>query len=73
MSTATRSGEAFTYGMSTDVLGAVIEEVSEMPVGEYFRIKIFEPLGMKDTYFHLPENKQQRIVTLYESQRQCHI
>ena len=59
-------GEAFTYGMSTDVLGAVIEQVSEMPVGEYFRIKIFEPLGMKDTYFHLPENKQQRIVTLYE-------
>lgn len=59
-------GENFTYGMSLDVLGYLIEVVSGMPVDEYFRTKIFEPLGMNNTYFYLPESKKNRIVTLYE-------
>ncbi len=59
-------GENFTYGMSLDILGYLIEVVSGMPVDEYFRTKIFEPLGMNNTYFYLPESKKNRIVTLYE-------
>jgi len=59
-------GDKFTYGMSLDILGYLIEVVSKMPIDEFFRIRIFEPLGMNDTYFYLPENKKDRIVTLYE-------
>ncbi|MDD3079138.1 MAG: serine hydrolase [Paludibacter sp.] len=59
-------GEKFTYGMSMDVLGYLIETVSGMPISEFFQKRIFEPLGMNDTYFYLPDNKKDRIVTLYE-------
>ncbi|MCE5331092.1 MAG: beta-lactamase family protein [Bacteroidales bacterium] len=59
-------GEKFSYGMSVDVLGYLIEVVSGKPVDQYFRERVFEPLGMNDTYFYLPENKQNRLVTLYE-------
>lgn len=59
-------GDKFTYGMSLDILGYLIEVVSKMPVDEFFKTRIFEPLGMNDTYFYVPENKKDRIVTLYE-------
>lgn len=59
-------GDKFTYGMSFDILGYLIEVVSGMPVDEYFRKNIFEPLGMNNTFFYLPDNKKDKIVTLYE-------
>ncbi len=59
-------GDKFTYGMSLDVLGYLIEVVSGMPVDEYFRKNIFEPLGMNNTYFYLPDNKKDKMITLYE-------
>ncbi len=59
-------GDRFTYGMNTDVLGYLIEVVSGMTVDRFFRERIFEPLQMNDTYFFLPENKQSRLVKLYE-------
>ena len=59
-------GERFTYGMSVDVLGYLIEVVSKMPVDQYFKEKIFMPLGMNDTYFYVPKEKQNRMVTLYQ-------
>jgi CubicO group peptidase (beta-lactamase class C family) len=62
-------GEKFTYGMSVDVLGYLIEVVSKMPVDQYFKEKIFEPLGMNDTYFYVPKEKQNRIVTLYQKEQ----
>ncbi|HUQ65252.1 MAG TPA: serine hydrolase domain-containing protein [Flavitalea sp.] len=58
-------GEKFTYGLNTDVLGYLVEVVSEMPLDDFFRKKIFEPLGMKDTYFYIPADKQNRLVTTY--------
>lgn len=61
-------GEKFSYGMSIDVLGYLIEVVSGMQVDKYFRINIFEPLGMNSTYFYLPESFENRMVTLYEKQ-----
>ncbi|MBY0534770.1 MAG: beta-lactamase family protein [Chitinophagaceae bacterium] len=59
-------GERYTYGLNTDVLGYLIEVVSGKSLDEFFRTRIFEPLGMKDTYFFLPKEKQARLVTLYE-------
>lgn len=58
-------GEKFTYGLNTDVLGYLIEVVSGMTLDEFFRKKIFEPLGMKDTYFFLPKEKHARLAMLH--------
>lgn len=61
-------GEKFTYGLNTDVLGYLVEVVSGMPLDQFFQKRIFEPLGMKDTYFYLPKEKQNRLVNLYSEQ-----
>ncbi|KAA5545029.1 serine hydrolase domain-containing protein [Adhaeribacter rhizoryzae] len=58
-------GERFTYGLSTDVLGYLIEILSGQPLDVYFQKRIFEPLGMKDTYFYLPAEKHNRLAILY--------
>ena len=58
-------GEKFTYGLNTDVLGYLVEVVSEMSLDDFFKKKIFGPLGMKDTYFYIPPEKQNRLATTY--------
>ena len=58
-------GEEFTYGLNTDVLGRLVEVVSGQSLAEFFQQRIFAPLGMKDTYFYLPEAKAERLVTLF--------
>ena len=60
-------GEKFTYGLNTDLLGYLVEVISGMPLDKFFATRIFEPLGMKDTYFYLPREKHQRLATLYTS------
>lgn len=62
-------GTKFTYGMSLDVLGYLIEVVSGIPVDQYFKTRIFEPLGMNNTYFYLPKGKENRMVTLYQKDK----
>jgi CubicO group peptidase (beta-lactamase class C family) len=61
-------GEDFMYGLNTDVLGYLVEVITGMPLDKYLQQKIFEPLGMKDTYFFLPKEKQARLVSLYTQQ-----
>ena len=58
-------GERFTYGLNTDVLGYLIEVISGQPLDGFFRQRIFEPLGMDDTWFYLPVPKQSRLVALH--------
>lgn len=58
-------GEKFSYGLNTDVLGYLVEVASGMPLDQFFRKRIFDPLGMKDTYFYIPKEKQNRLVVLY--------
>jgi CubicO group peptidase (beta-lactamase class C family) len=58
-------GERFSYGLSTNVIGALIEKISGLRLDHYLQKNIFAPLGMKDTYFYLPTNKQDRLVKLY--------
>lgn len=60
-------GEAFTYGINTDLLGYLVEIWSGQPFDDFLRKRVFDPLEMKDTYFHIPEKKQSRLATLYES------
>jgi CubicO group peptidase (beta-lactamase class C family) len=59
-------GEAFTYGLHTDIVGRLIEVISGKPLDVFLKERIFDPLGMKDSYFYLPDEKKDRLVTLYE-------
>ncbi len=59
-------GEKFVYGYSTDILGAVVEVAAGMPLDEFLRARIFEPLGMVDTHFFLPPSKRDRLAAVYE-------
>lgn len=58
-------GERFTYGLNTDLLGCLIEVISGESLETYFRKHIFDPLGMKDSYFNLPATKAARLATVY--------
>jgi CubicO group peptidase (beta-lactamase class C family) len=58
-------GEKWTYGLNADLLGDLVEIWSGMSLDEFFRRRIFEPLGMKDTYFNLPPGKAARLVNVY--------
>jgi len=62
-----RPGSSWMYGTSADVLGAVVESASGMKFSEYLNKNIFEPLGMKDTAFWVPEDKQDRLARTYET------
>jgi CubicO group peptidase (beta-lactamase class C family) len=58
-------GEKFSYGLSTDLLGYFCEVISGKPFGRFLADEIFMPLGMSDTSFYLPEEKADRLATLY--------
>jgi CubicO group peptidase (beta-lactamase class C family) len=59
-------GDAYTYGVNQDVLGAVIERVSGKTFGAFLQERIFDPLGMKDTGFDVPEAKMNRLAKTYK-------
>ena len=63
---AHQPGEAFRYGISTDVLGYLVETVSGQKFEEYLQERIFGPLGMVDTGFYVPEGKRARLAKIYE-------
>ncbi|HEY5773528.1 MAG TPA: serine hydrolase domain-containing protein [Chitinophagaceae bacterium] len=58
-------GERFTYGLNTDLLGCLIEIISGESLENYCNKNIFNPLGMKDTYFNVPITKENRLATVY--------
>ena len=60
-------GEKYVYGYNTDILGAVIEQASGMPLDQFFRTRIFEPLKMVDSSFFLPPEKKDRLATVYSA------
>ncbi len=60
-------GRRWKYGVSTDVLGYLVEVVSEMPFEEFLQKKIFKPLGMVDTGFSVPQTKVDRFAAIYRS------
>lgn len=61
-------GEKTVYGYSTDILGAVIEVVSGQSLDVFLRERVFEPLGMEDTFFYVPPDKVGRLATVYNPQ-----
>ena len=61
-------GERWLYITSTDWLGRLVEKISGQPLEDYFRQKIFTPLGMADTFYFVPKDKEARLVTVNRRQ-----
>ena len=61
-------GSRWEYGISTDWLGKLVEKVSGQTLEGYFRQHIFQPLGMTDTFFDVPPEKQARVVAVHQRQ-----
>lgn len=62
---AYQPGTRWRYSLSMDVQGAIIERLSGQSLPDFYRTRIFEPLGMADTDFHVPAGKRDRLATLY--------
>jgi CubicO group peptidase (beta-lactamase class C family) len=58
-------GEQWRYGLNHDVLGYLVEIWSGMSLEDFFAKRIFQPLGMKDTYFNVPQEKGNRLVNFF--------
>jgi CubicO group peptidase (beta-lactamase class C family) len=63
---AHQPGTAWEYGLSTDVIGRLVEVVSGQSLEAFFSERIFSPLKLNDTHFVLPEGKHSRLAALYE-------
>jgi len=59
-------GTRWRYGLSHDILGALVEVLSGQSFGEFLKKEIFEPLGMKDTAFRIREDERDRLSVLYD-------
>ena len=66
-------GQKWTYGLNTDLLGCLAEVISGMTLNDFFQTRIFEPLGMKDTYFMVPKKKESRLVNVYTEDSTGHL
>jgi CubicO group peptidase (beta-lactamase class C family) len=62
---ANQPGQVWRYSVATDVVGYLVEVISDMSLAEFFDEKIFRPLGMEDTSFSVPPDKIDRFATLY--------
>lgn len=61
-------GMVWRYSVATDVLGYLVQVISGMPFEEFLKDRIFEPLGMMDTAFYVPESKRERFAVCYGPQ-----
>lgn len=61
-------GQRFGYSIASDVQGALIEAVTQMPLDAYLQQNVFAPLQMKDTGFYVPKREQHRLVDMYEQE-----
>jgi CubicO group peptidase (beta-lactamase class C family) len=60
-------GERFHYSHATDVLGFLVARIEGKPLGQVLRERIFDPLGMADTFFWVPPEKRHRLARLYKA------
>ena len=60
-------GEAWNYSISTDVLGYLVGKISGKPFEQFLKERMFDPLGMVDTGFHVPEEKAHRFAACYSA------
>jgi len=63
---AFQPGERWQYGASTDFVAALVEKISGMTVDDFVRQRIFEPLGIRDTYYNIPREKASHVAAIYK-------
>ena len=63
---AFQPGDRWQYGSSTDYVAALVEKISGMNVDQFLRQRIFEPLGVRDTYYNVPKEKANRVAAIYK-------
>ncbi|MBG0858650.1 MAG: beta-lactamase family protein [Bacteroidales bacterium] len=66
-------GEKWTYGLNVDVLGYLVEIWSGQSLDQYLKQRIFNPLGMDDTWFYLPADKHDRLVKVNTEDSNHHV
>jgi CubicO group peptidase (beta-lactamase class C family) len=62
---AFQPGERWQYGSSTDFVAILVEKMSGLTIDEFVRTKIFQPLGMRDTFYNVPREKVNRVAAVY--------
>jgi CubicO group peptidase (beta-lactamase class C family) len=62
---AFQPGERWQYGASTDFVGILVEKMSGMTLDEFVRTRIFQPLGMRDTFYNVPRDKAGKVAAVY--------
>lgn len=70
---AFQPGEYWLYGLSADIVGALVEVISQKSLSEFLKEEIFEPLDMGDTDFYIPKEKKEHFCQLYEMDKLDHI
>ena len=60
-------GKGWTYSVSMDIQGYIVEKLSGQPLPQFYRDHIYNPLGMKDAGFYVPGDKRNRFTTLYQN------
>ncbi len=66
-------GEKWVYSLSIDVIGCLIEVISGQDLETFLRTRLFQPLGMKDTYFNVPASKASRLTAVYTEDSSGHV
>ena len=61
-------GTQWRYSYATDILGYVVQIIADMPLADFLEERIFKPLNMKDTSFHVPPEKAERLAQIYSSE-----
>ena len=59
-------GSRWRYSVATDVCGYLVQKISDIPFNEFLQEQIFQPLGMVDTSFYVPEEKSHRLAANYQ-------
>jgi len=59
-------GQHWNYSVAIDVMGYLVQKLSGQTFGEFLRTRLFEPLGMKDTAFSVPQSKLDRFCSCYQ-------
>lgn len=62
-------GTQWRYSYATDVLGYVVQVIADMPLADFLEERIFKPLGMVDTTFHVTSEKLDRLAQIYSSEK----
>jgi CubicO group peptidase (beta-lactamase class C family) len=62
---AFQPGERWQYGSSTDFVAILVEKMSGLTIDEFVRTRIFQPLGMRDTFYNVPREKVSKVAAIY--------